>query len=109
VEDRHLDAVFLGQAVVRQVVPFHRVLGFRGGDENVVGAGDLVGDRVGFVAETGKRLGEQALVLDGEVIQAIVQAGFHEGLQAGLKTRRDARKARRGAPAMLAREKGPAY
>ena len=89
VENRDLDAVFFGQAVVGQVVTLHGVFGFGGGDEDVVGAGDLVGDRVGFVAEAGERLGEQALVFDGEVVQAVVQAGFHEGLQAGLKARRD--------------------
>src|SRR5258708_488509 len=79
--ERDARALFLGQQVVRDVVAVHRVLGLAGGDEDVLGAGDLVGDGVNLLLELREGLGEDALILDGEVVQAVHQAArCHAGV-----------------------------
>src|SRR6185295_7639541 len=72
--DGDLGAVLLGQEVVGNVVAVHRVLGFAGGHEDVLRSGDLVGDRVDLFLQLGKGLGEDALILDREVVETVHHA-----------------------------------
>src|SRR6185295_13956665 len=74
VVDGDLGAVLLRQQVIGDVVAVHRVLGLAGGDEDVLRSGHLVGDRVDLLVQLGKRLGEDALVLDREVVETVYHA-----------------------------------